>query len=80
MATEPEGNRAEAPKGKHWLSRTESGIVIGTVLRILAGMTFGLMSWAAFENEEKAAGIVYIVLAIIFVPSTITTAWWMGRD
>ena len=80
MTTEPEENRAEAPRKKHWLSRTESGIVIGTVLGILAGMTFGLMSWAAFENEEKAAGIGYIVLAVIFVPSTITAAWWTGRN
>ena len=80
MAAVPDRNRPEGPKKKHWLSRTSTWLAFGAIMGMAATATFVLMGLASFQNEEKALGTGYMVIAGVSTPVTIILAWLMGRN
>ena len=81
MTNEPEANIAKAYWMKDWLARQPwKWIGGGTFMGLLAGVTLLLMGMVELQNGEKAVGIGYIVLTVVFPIGTVAAAWWMGKD
>ena len=45
----------------------------------LAGVSFGLMAWVAFESLERLSGALYIVLCYTYPAMVAVGAWFLGK-